>query len=529
MDGVVPVRRALLSVSDKRGLIELARTLAGHGVHLLASGGTRAALVEAGLEVTEVSAYTGQPEILGGRVKTLHPKLHGGILARRDVAADLAALEAQGIEPIDLVVVNLYPFEETIARPGVTFDEAIENIDIGGPSLIRGAAKNHAHVAVVVAPDQYPGLLAQLQAQGGTTLEYRRTLAAAVFEQTAQYDRMIADYLARAVETMPSAFPHVFARRFVRRTVLRYGENPHQQAAFYVEPGTGGPNLATAAMLHGKELSYNNLLDLDSALRLIRHFAEPAATILKHNNPCGAAVASELSEAFELAYEGDPVSAFGGIVGLNRPVDRATAERLCAPGRFIEAIVAPGYDDDALGLLKTRPTWKNSVRLLDLRAPIGPDTPGPEGFDLRRVEGGLLVQDWDLMEPDPASGTVATQRAPSDQERTALGFAWKVCQAVRSNAIVLALGRQLIGVGAGQMSRLDSVKIAVSKAGAKARGSVLASDAFFPFRDGPDTAAAAGVTAIIQPGGSKRDDDTRQACDEHGMAMILTGRRHFRH
>jgi phosphoribosylaminoimidazolecarboxamide formyltransferase/IMP cyclohydrolase len=541
MDGVVPVRRALLSVSDKTGLIELARVLAGYGAHLLASGGTRSALLEAGLEVTEVSAYTGQPEILGGRVKTLHPKLHGGILARRDVASDLAALDAQGIEPIDVVVVNLYPFEATIARPGVSFEEVIENIDIGGPSLIRGAAKNHAHVAVVVAPDQYLDLIAQLHAQGGTTLEFRRTLAAAVFEHTARYDRTIADYMAQAVtpprveaaatavEAGPPEFPHVYAGRFLRRTELRYGENPHQRAAFYVEPGTHGPNLATAVTLHGKELSYNNLLDLDSALRLVRHFAEPAATILKHNNPCGAAIADSLAEAFELAYEGDPVSAFGGIVGLNRPVDRSTAERLCVAGRFIEAIVAPGYDDDALGVLKTRPTWKHSVRLLDLRAPIGPGTPGPEGFDLRRVEGGLLVQDWDQMEPDPTSGTVATRRAPSDLERAALGFAWRVCQAVRSNAIVLAQGRQLVGVGAGQMSRLDSVKIAVSKAGEKARGSVLASDAFFPFRDGPDTAAAAGVTAIIQPGGSKRDDDTRLACDEHGLAMILTGRRHFRH
>ena len=475
MDGVVPVRRALVSVSEKQGLIELARMLAGQGVHLLASGGTRTALVEAGLEVTEVSAYTGQPEILGGRVKTLHPKLHGGILARRDVAADLAALDAQGIEPIDLVVVNLYPFAAAIARPGVTFDEAIENIDIGGPSLIRGAAKNHAHVAVVVSPNQYPDLIAQLQAHGGTTLDYRRTLAAAVFEQTAQYDRLIADYLAqfgrqtRARDRRPRAGPsrRVSAGGFVRRTELRYGENPHQRAAFYIEPGTAGPNLATAATLHGKELSYNNLLDLDSALRLIRHFAAPAATILKHNNPCGAAVAASLAEAFELAYEGDPVSAFGGIVGLNRRVDRATAERLCVAGRFIEAIVAPGYAEDALGVLKTRPTWKNSVRLLDLRAPIGPGTPGPEGFDLRRVEGGLLVQDWDEMEPDPAAGTVATRRAPSDEELAALAFAWRVCQAVRSNAIVLAKGRQIVGVGAGQMSRLDSVRIAVSKAGRK--------------------------------------------------------------
>jgi phosphoribosylaminoimidazolecarboxamide formyltransferase/IMP cyclohydrolase len=531
MDGVVPVRRALLSVSDKEGLIELARVLAGRGVHLLASGGTRAALVQGGLEVTEVSDYTGQPEILGGRVKTLHPKLHGGILARRDVAADLAALEAQDIAPIDLVVVNLYPFAATVARPDVTFEEAIENIDIGGPSLIRGAAKNHAHVAVVVEPQQYPALIEQLDTHGGTTLEFRRSLAAAVFEQTARYDRMIADYLAAtlAPQPVPEAFPDAFVPRFERRAVLRYGENPHQRAAFYVEPETPGPNLATAAVLHGKELSYNNLLDLDSALRLVRHFAEPAATILKHNNPCGAAVAVSLAEAFERAYEGDPLSAFGGIVGLNRPVDRATAERLCAPGRFIEAIIAPGYDADALGLLTTRPTWKNSVRLLDLKAPIGPDKPGPEGFDLRRVEGGLLVQDWDTMERDPASGTVATRRAPTAAERTALGFAWRVCQAVRSNAIVLAQGCQLVGVGAGQMSRLDSVKIAVAKAGEKARGSVLASDAFFPFRDGPDAAAAAGVTAIIQPGGSKRDDDTVHACDEHDMAMVLTGRRHFRH
>jgi phosphoribosylaminoimidazolecarboxamide formyltransferase/IMP cyclohydrolase len=442
------------------------------------------------------------------------------------------------------VVVNLYPFESTVAKPNDTFDEAVENIDIGGPSLIRGAAKNHAHVAVVVAPDQYPALLAQLKEHGGTTLVFRRSLAAAVFERTAQYDRMIADYLARTIagpgtatdaaatagaETVAATFPHVLVPRFVRRSVLRYGENPHQRAAFYVEAASKGPNLATATILHGKELSYNNLLDLDSALRLVRLFAEPAATILKHNNPCGAAVAASLAEAFELAYEGDPLSAFGGIVGLNRTLDRATAERLCVAGRFIEAIVAPGYDADALELVTTRPTWRNSVRLIDLKAPIGPEVAGPEGFDLRRVEGGMLVQDWETMESDPAAGTVATRRAPTDAERASLEFAWSVCQAVRSNAIVLARGRQLVGVGAGQMSRLDSVKIAVTKAGERARGSVLASDAFFPFRDGPDVAAAAGVTAIIQPGGSKRDDETLAACDEHGLAMILTGRRHFRH
>lgn len=533
MGDVVPVRRALLSVSDKRGLLELARALADRKVHLLASGGTRTALVAAGFDVTEVAEYTGQPEILGGRVKTLHPKLHGGILARRDVPGDLEALEAQGIEPIDLVVVNLYPFEATVAKPDVTFEDAVENIDIGGPSLIRGAAKNHAHVAVVVDPDQYPTLITQLKEQGGTTEQFRRQLAAAVFERTARYDRMIADYLAREVGAAAGAsgetFPPTFTPRFERRSTLRYGENPHQRAAFYVEPGAAGANLATAKVLHGKELSYNNLLDLDSALRLIRLFAEPAATILKHNNPCGASVAATLDEAFELAYEGDPVSAFGGIVGLNRTLDRATAERLCKPGRFIEAIVAPGYAPDALELLTTKPTWKNSVRLIDLQSPIGPDSPPAAGFDLRRVEGGLLVQDWDTMEAHPGEGTVATRRQPTDEERASLDFAWRVCQSVRSNAIVLARGRQLVGVGAGQMSRLDSVRIAVQKAGEKAKGAVLASDAFFPFRDGPDAAAAAGVTSIIQPGGSKRDDETFAACDEHGMAMILTGRRHFRH
>ncbi len=533
MSDIVPLRRALLSVSDKRGLIDLARGLAGRGVRLLASGGTRSALAEAGIESTEVSAYTGQPEILGGRVKTLHPKLHGGILARRDVADDLKALEAQGIEPIDLVVVNLYPFEQTVARAGVSFEEAIENVDIGGPSLIRGAAKNHAHVAVLTSPDQYPALLDQLGTRGGTTLDFRRGLALAVFEQTARHDRAIADYLAGAASagapTTADPFPETFVPRFERRAVLRYGENPHQRAAFYVEPGSIGPNLATARVLHGKELSYNNLLDLDSALRLIRNFSGPAAAILKHNNPCGAAEAAGLAEAFELAHEGDPTSAFGGIVGLNRPVDRETAERLCAPGRFIEAILAPGFEPDALKLLTTKPTWKHSVRLIDLGRPIGPEMPGPSGFDLRRVEGGLLLQDWDQVEHDPAGGKVASRRPPTDIERGALGFAWRVCQSVKSNAIVLVRGRQLVGVGAGQMSRLDSVRIAVDKAGDRAQGAVLASDAFFPFRDGPDVAARAGVSALIQPGGSKRDDETVAACDEHGLAMILTGLRHFRH
>ncbi len=529
---IVPIRRALLSVFDKRGLAELAQTLAVAGVELLASGGTRTALAAMGLDVLEVADYTGQPEVLGGRVKTLHLKIHAGILARRDIPGDLATLQAQDFPLIDLVVVNLYPFEATIARADATLADAIENIDIGGPTLIRAAAKNHDHVAVLTDPDQYARLIASLREQGGTTLAERRRLALAAFQRTAAYDRVVADYLAPrfgADASGPGPFPDELELRFALRSPLRYGENPHQRAAFYVEPMPGGPNLATAAVRHGKELSYNNLLDLDSALRLIRQFAEPAACILKHNNPCGAAVADDAATAFERAYEGDPLSAFGGIVALNRPVDRATAERMCVPGRFLEAILAPGFDEAAFEWLTTKPTWRNSVRLLDLGAPIGPDDPAPPGSDLRRIEGGLLVQDWDRVEADPASGSVPTRRTPTEAERRDLAFAWRVCAAVKSNAIVLAREGQIVGVGAGQMSRLDSVKIAVEKAGPRARGSVLASDAFFPFRDGPDAAAAAGATAIIQPGGSRRDDETIQACDEHDVAMILTGRRHFRH
>jgi phosphoribosylaminoimidazolecarboxamide formyltransferase/IMP cyclohydrolase len=529
---VVPIRRALFSVHDKQGLIELAQALAANGTHLLASGGTRSALVAAGVDVTEVAEYTGQPEVLGGRVKTLHPKIHGGILARRDEPEDLATLARHDFPPIDLVVVNLYPFEATVARAGATWAEAIENIDIGGPSLIRGAAKNHAHVAVLTSPEQYSELKSALRDHGGTTLEYRRRLAFAAFRATASYDRAIADYFSRVIAPpAPSEepFPERLELQFTLRQALRYGENPHQNAAFYVEDPASGTNLATAKLRHGKELSYNNLLDLDSALRLVRQFSLPAACILKHNNPCGAAVATETASAFERAYEGDPVSAFGGIVGLNRPVDRTTAELMCRPGRFLEAILAPGFDDDAFRWLTTKPTWRNSVRLVDLEAPLGPSTPGPAGIDLRRVEGGLLVQTWDQLEPESAGTAVATERWPSQTELHDLAFAWRVCASVKSNAIVLAKDGQIVGVGAGQMSRLDSVRIAVEKAGDRARGSVLASDAFFPFRDGPDVAAAAGVTAIIQPGGSKRDDDTTKACNEHGMAMVLTGRRHFRH
>jgi phosphoribosylaminoimidazolecarboxamide formyltransferase/IMP cyclohydrolase len=528
---LIPIRRAVVSVFDKRGLLDLVRALAQRGVEVLASGGSRAALQEAGQRVIDLADYTGQPEILGGRVKTLHPKIHAGILARRDESADLKALERLGFQTIDLVVVNLYPFEETVARPLVSFAEAIENIDVGGPTLIRAAAKNHAHVAVLTSPDQYPALIEALETRGGTDLAERRALALAAFQKTSAYDGSIAAYVgASGSATAPlPEFPDSLELRFQLRQPLRYGENPHQRAAFYVEPAASGPSLATAKIRHGKELSYNNLLDLDSALRLVRQFSAPAACILKHNNPCGAAISGRLGEAFEAAYEGDPQSAYGGIVGLNRPVDQATAERMSLAGRFIEAILAPGFEPTAFELLTSKPTWRNTVRLVELEEPLIPPQGEREGFDLRRIEGGLLVQTWDWLEPDPAAGTVASRRAPSEAERRDLAFAWLVCAAVKSNAIVLAKDGQVVGVGAGQMSRLDAVRIAVEKAGARARGSVLASDAFFPFRDGPDLAARAGVTALIQPGGSKRDDETRVACDEHEMAMILTGRRHFRH
>ncbi|MBI1323019.1 bifunctional phosphoribosylaminoimidazolecarboxamide formyltransferase/IMP cyclohydrolase [bacterium] len=533
---LVPVRRAILSLSDKTGLIELATALAGKGVALLASGGTYKSLADAGFEVTEISAYTGQPEILGGRVKTLHPKIHGGILARRELADDMSVLAESGFEPIDLVVVNLYPFEQTVAKPGVTWEEAIEQIDIGGPSLVRGAAKNHSHVAVLTSPDQYAAFLAEFAETGGTRIATRKRLMLEAIRRTSRYDAMISAWVEKQLATSPepapaAAFPPSWTpdRPLKLKSTLRYGENPHQKAAWYVEPDTAGPNLATAKILHGKELSYNNLLDLDSALRLVRNFAGPGACVLKHNNPCGAAIAADISTAFERAYEGDPVSAFGGIVGTNRVVDAATAERMAVPGRFLECVIAPGFTPEALQILTTKPTWKNSVRLVSLEAELKPGTGLPEGYDWRRVEGGVLLQDWDAVEADDSAWKVATDRPPTESESRDLAFAWVVCQAVKSNAIVVAKDGQLLGTGAGQMSRLDSVRIACSKAGDRARGAVLASDAFFPFRDGPDVAAAAGITAIIQPGGSKRDDETFTACREHGMAMILTGRRHFRH
>ncbi len=518
-----PVRRALMSVSDKAGLIDLARALAGFGAELISTGGTRKALAEAGLKVTDIAEVTGFPEILDGRVKTLHPRVHAGILAVRDNPQHRATLAEQQIGAIDLVVCNLYPFEATAARAGSTHEEIVENIDVGGPSMVRAAAKNYHDVAVITEPAQYAAVLDELQRHGGaTTLATRERLAAEAFARTAAYDAAVAGYFARRA----GGWPARLTLAFERRQPLRYGENPHQAAAFYVERDAPPDTVAAAEVLHGKELSYNNLLDLDSALGLVREFDAPAAVVVKHNNPCGAAVAATPAEAFARAYEGDPLSAFGGILGFNREIDEATALQITEPGRFIECVVAPGYDARALEVLTTRPTWKNSVRLLRTGPPAMRATPA---LDFRRVDGGLLAQMRDVPADDFAAAQVRTRRAPTEPERADLRFAWLVAKHVKSNAIVLARGGMVVGVGAGQMSRVDATQLAVRKAGERVRGSVLASDAFFPFRDNVDEAACAGVTAIVQPGGSKRDADSIAACDEHGLAMIFTGARHFRH
>ncbi len=521
-----PIRRALLSVSDKAGLLDFARGLSELKVELISTGGTRKALADAGLPVRDVSDVTGFPEILDGRVKTLHPRVHAGILAVRDKPEHQATLREQDIAPIDLVVCNLYPFEATVARPGSSHEDVVENIDVGGPSMLRAAAKNYHDVAVVTDPGQYPGVLEELRAHGGALdLPTRERLAAAAFARTAAYDRAISAYFAGRAGREP--FPPVLDLHFERRMPLRYGENPHQEAAFYVEPGHATGTVSGAEQLHGKELSYNNILDLDSALNLVRDFTEPAAAVIKHNNPCGAAVAATLEEAFRRAYEGDPLSAYGGVLAFNRPLDEATARQVTEPNRFVECVIAPAYEEAALHLLTTRPSWKKSVRLLR----TGPLSAagGPPSLDFRRVDGGLLAQTRDRGGDDWAAARVVTRRQPTDAEMADLRFAWVVCKHVKSNAIVLAKGGMLLGTGAGQMSRVDSVHMAVRKAGDRSRGSVLASDAFFPFRDNVDEAAAAGVTALVQPGRSMRDQDSIQACDEHGLAMVFTGVRHFRH
>ncbi|MBY0227968.1 MAG: bifunctional phosphoribosylaminoimidazolecarboxamide formyltransferase/IMP cyclohydrolase [Gemmataceae bacterium] len=517
------VRRALLSVHDKANVLDFARGLSAFGVELVSTGGTRKLLADSGLAVREVSELTGFPEMLDGRVKTLHPLVHGGILFVRDNAAHAETAARHGIAPIDMVVVNLYPFEATVAK-GATPEECIENIDIGGPAMVRSASKNFHDVAVVTHPSQYGEVLDEMRSYNGAlTLPTRQRLAGAAFARTSAYDRAVSAWFAG--QAGGEEFPSRLEIAFEKRDRLRYGENPHQPAAFYVESPTPAGSVAGATVLHGKELSYNNLLDLDSALELVREFDAPAAAVIKHNNPCGCAVGATLPEAFARAYEGDTVSAFGGVIAFNRAVDEATAMLLTEPGRFVECVVAPEFGKEAFSVLTTRPKWKASVRLLR----TGPLAGAAPGLDYRRIRGGLLVQARNAGGDEASGAKVATKRAPTEEERADLAFAWKVCKHVKSNAIVLAKGGMVVGVGAGQMSRVDSTFMAIRKAGERVKGSVLASDAFFPFRDNIDAAAAAGVRAVVQPGGSVKDADSIAACDEHGLAMLMTGTRHFRH
>jgi phosphoribosylaminoimidazolecarboxamide formyltransferase/IMP cyclohydrolase len=532
------ITRALLSVSDKRGLESLARALAARGIEILSTGGTARALADGGIPVTAVSEYTGSPEILDGRVKTLHPRIHGGILGRRDDARHQAEMRAHAIGPIDMVVVNLYPFEAVTARPETTFEEAIENIDIGGPSMVRSAAKNHADVTVLVDPEDYAPVIAELEASGAVSAATNRRLAEKAFALTARYDGAIADYLAAARTDEP--FAPTARLVGIKAQDLRYGENPHQRAAFYRDARPlDEPSVASARQLQGKELSFNNIVDANAALELVKEFHAPAAVAIKHTNPCGVATAETIARAFVTARACDPVSIFGGIVAFNRALDRATAEAM--QDLFLEVVIAPRIDADALALFGGSKRLQQ-VRLLTLDLAESDDLftasrrawQGAAGrsHDLKRVVGGFLVQDRDLAEIDVVACTVATARPPSAAELAALDFAWRVCKHVKSNAIVLARADRVVGVGAGQMSRVDSARLAVMRAagaGVPTAGSVAASDAFFPFRDGLDVIAEAGVRAVIQPGGSIRDAEVVAAANERDIAMILTGQRHFRH
>ncbi|WP_044255411.1 bifunctional phosphoribosylaminoimidazolecarboxamide formyltransferase/IMP cyclohydrolase [Rhodopirellula sp. SWK7] len=520
---MVPVRNALISVSDKMGLTDLAAGLRAAGVTIYSTGGTRSHLENSGIDVEDVADYTGFPEMLDGRVKTLHPRIFAGILARRDREDHLETIADHDIEPFDLVVVNLYPFAATAARAGVSREECIEQIDIGGPSLVRAAAKNQNDVAIATSPEQYSEIIEQLQSVGGTTSDLRRQLAAEAFDHTATYDRAIADYLQG--ETISGEFPQTMHVSLRRKTQLRYGENPHQRAALYSDRSDRSANLVSARQISGKELSYNNLLDLDAALEIARGFADPAASVIKHNNPCGAATAKTLVDAVSGAMAGDPLSAFGSVIGMNRTVDLATAELLCEPGLFIEAIVAPDFEASAVGLLTTRPRWKDNVRLMQVGRLDGEASKVARRF----ISGGMLVQDADHMSSSSLQWKTVTATPVDDELWDDISFGWEMVRHVKSNAIVLAKDTSLIGVGAGQMSRVDSVEIAIDKAGDRSEGSVLASDAFFPFPDSIEAAAKAGVVAIIQPGGSRRDDEVIAACDEYEIPMVFTGRRHFKH
>jgi phosphoribosylaminoimidazolecarboxamide formyltransferase / IMP cyclohydrolase len=519
------IKRALISVSDKTDVADFARALSSVGVEILSTGGTAQLLRAQHIPVIEVSDYTGFPEMLDGRVKTLHPRVHGGVLARRDVAAHMQALRAQNIPLIDLVVVNLYPFEQTVAQLDCDLATAIEQIDIGGPTLLRAAAKNHAAVTVIVAAADYSGVLAEMRAQQNAVSDATRfRLAVKAFEHTARYDGAIANYLGRLTTAgAPQDFSRTVNLQFTLAQQLRYGENPHQRAAFYVEPNPPSGAIASAQQLQGKELSLNNIVDADAALECVKSFDAPACVIVKHANPCGVAVAPSMLAAYEHAYATDPTSAFGGIIAVNRTLDAACAKAIL-DRQFVEVIVAPAVDPAALSVLHT----KANVRVLQ----CGEWEGTPAGWDLKRVTGGLLVQDADAVAVKPSELKTVTRRAPTEQELRDLLFAWRVVKFVKSNAIVYCKDGRTIGIGAGQMSRVYSARLAAMKAqdaGLGVRGSVMASDAFFPFRDGLDQAAEAGVTAVIQPGGSMRDAEVIEAANQHGIAMVFTGIRHFRH
>ncbi|MDF5014642.1 bifunctional phosphoribosylaminoimidazolecarboxamide formyltransferase/IMP cyclohydrolase [Vibrio parahaemolyticus] len=530
MNNARPIRRALISVSDKTGIVEFAQALAERGVDILSTGGTARLLAEQGIAVTEVSDYTGFPEMMDGRVKTLHPKVHGGVLGRRGQDDDVMA--KHGINPIDMVVVNLYPFAETVAKEGCTLADAVENIDIGGPTMVRSAAKNHKDVTIVVNASDYDRVIAEMDANDKSlTLETRFDLAIAAFEHTAAYDGMIANYFGTMVPSYgenkegdeESKFPRTFNQQFEKKQDMRYGENSHQAAAFYVEANPQEASVSTAHQIQGKALSYNNIADTDAALECVKEFNEPACVIVKHANPCGVALGKDILEAYNRAYQTDPTSAFGGIIAFNQELDAETATAI-VERQFVEVIIAPSVSTEAIEVVAA----KKNVRLLE----CGEWSTKTTGFDVKRVNGGLLVQDRDQGMVSLDDLKVVSKRQPTEEELKDALFCWKVAKYVKSNAIVYAKGDMTIGVGAGQMSRVYSAKIAGIKAadeGLEVAGSVMASDAFFPFRDGIDAAAEAGIKCVIQPGGSMRDDEVIAAADEHGMAMIFTGMRHFRH
>ncbi|EGQ9864217.1 bifunctional phosphoribosylaminoimidazolecarboxamide formyltransferase/IMP cyclohydrolase [Vibrio parahaemolyticus] len=530
MNNARPIRRALISVSDKTGIVEFAQALVERGVDILSTGGTARLLAEQGIAVTEVSDYTGFPEMMDGRVKTLHPKVHGGVLGRRGQDDDVMA--KHGINPIDMVVVNLYPFAETVAKDGCTLADAVENIDIGGPTMVRSAAKNHKDVTIVVNASDYDRVIAEMDANDKSlTLETRFDLAIAAFEHTAAYDGMIANYFGTMVPSYgenkegdeESKFPRTFNQQFEKKQDMRYGENSHQAAAFYVEANPQEASVSTARQIQGKALSYNNIADTDAALECVKEFNEPACVIVKHANPCGVALGKDILEAYNRAYQTDPTSAFGGIVAFNQELDAETATAI-VERQFVEVIIAPSVSAEAIEVVAA----KKNVRLLE----CGEWSTKTTGFDVKRVNGGLLVQDRDQGMVSLDDLKVVSKRQPTEEELKDALFCWKVAKYVKSNAIVYAKGDMTIGVGAGQMSRVYSAKIAGIKAadeGLEVAGSVMASDAFFPFRDGIDAAAEAGIKCVIQPGGSMRDDEVIAAADEHGMAMIFTGMRHFRH